>query len=86
MEKTVDKDAVFGVIAAVMSVPKETITDDSSPDTIETWDSVRHMNLVLALEETFEVSFGGDEISEMLSAELVVEIVKEKLGVSSMGA
>ena len=35
----------------------EEINEESSPDTIESWDSLRHMNIVIALEEEFNVQF-----------------------------
>ena len=45
------KEKVFGVIARVMDVPIESVNEESSPDTIGAWDSLKHMNLIMALEE-----------------------------------
>ena len=42
------------------------------------WDSLRHMNLIVALEEEFNIAFDEEEITDMLSLDLVVEIVKNK--------
>ncbi len=61
-----------------MDVPVEHITEDSSPDTVEKWDSLKHMNLILALEEEFDVQFSDDEVVEMLSVELILLTLKEK--------
>ena len=36
------------------------------------------MNLVMALEKQFKIKFTDDEITEMLSYELIVEIIKNK--------
>ena len=46
------------IVADIFAIPKERITVDSSPDTIETWDSLQHLNLVLAVEQDFGVQFG----------------------------
>ncbi len=73
-------EAVVKIVSQVMGVPVADITQDSSPDTIESWDSHRHMNLVLALEEEFDVMFGVEEITEMLNVGLVDVIVESKLG------
>ena len=35
------------VMSAVFEVPAKEINDESSPDTIESWDYVKHMNLVV---------------------------------------
>jgi len=69
------------VLSNILSVPQESISDDSSPDTIEKWDSVSHMNVVLALEEEFDISFSDVQIVEMLNYGLIRETMKE-LGVS----
>ncbi len=66
------------IMAQVFDVPNESINNDSSPDTIENWDSVNHMNLVLALEQAFSISFEPDEIIEMMNFELILIILKDK--------
>lgn len=67
------------VMSAVFDVPIEEINDESSPDTIESWDSLKHMNLVVALEEEFEIKFEDDEIVELLNYSLICSIIKDKL-------
>ena len=58
-------DKVQPIVADVMQIPLGYVTPASSPDTIETWDSLRHLNLVLALEESFGVQFSPEEIEQM---------------------
>jgi|TARA_B100001964_G_C14021519_1_gene504074 acyl carrier protein len=55
------------VMSAVFEIPVKQIKDDSSPDTIDTWDSLKHMNMVVALEEEFQIEFTDDEINKMLN-------------------
>ena len=66
------------IMSQVFDVPKESINNDSSPDTIDNWDSVNHMNLVLALEQAFGISFEPEEIIEMMNFELVLVILRDK--------
>jgi acyl carrier protein len=70
---------VLAVVADAIGVPAETLGPESSPDTVESWDSLKHMNLVLALESAFCVRFTGEDIMEMMSIELIVEIVRQRL-------
>ena len=65
-------------MSTVFEVPVEQINEDTSPDNMEDWDSIRHMNLVVALEEEFNVEFNDIEIIEMLNMALIVEIIKNK--------
>jgi acyl carrier protein len=71
------EDKVFAIVSKVMSYPMSNINIDSSPDTIEEWDSVKHINLMMALEEEFDVQFSPDEISDMLNVKLILLTLKE---------
>lgn len=71
------KDAVKKIMADVFMVPVESIPDDASPDSVAAWDSVNHMNLVVALEEAFDVQFDEVQIIEMLNIDLVVMSLQE---------
>lgn len=67
------KDRVCQIVSDVMNVPVEAVTPESSPDTIESWDSLKHMNVVLALEEEFGVEFDDEQIVQMLSVGAIVK-------------
>jgi acyl carrier protein len=65
-----------------MEVPVSTINDESSPETIENWDSFRGLVLADELETRFDVKFSLDDL---LSVKKVEDIKKNlaKHGVSS---
>lgn len=69
---------VHRIVSQILKVPIETITDDSSPDTIERWDSLQHMNLVMAIEEGMGVQFDAEQIAEMLNVGLILIALGEK--------
>ena len=71
------RERVYKIISQVFNVPIENINDESSSDDVETWDSLKHMNMVLALEEEFNVQFGEEQVLEMLNVGLIIEILKE---------
>ena len=70
---------VSATVADIFQLKAEDIRPDSSPDTIEAWDSLQHLNLVLALEQEFGVQFTPEEIEQLLSVELIVDLLAEKL-------
>jgi len=53
---------VFEIVARIMGVPVEAISLESSPETLENWDSLRHMKLILAIEESLDVQFNDQDI------------------------
>ena len=65
------------LMADVFGISPESIGEDASIDTIEEWDSHRHLNLVLALEERSGVSLTEQETVEILSYELIVAVLRE---------
>ena len=72
------KERIKNVMSAVFEIPEEQIKNDSSPDTIESWDSLKHMNLIIALEEEFEVEFTDNEIFELMNYTLIKSIITGK--------
>jgi acyl carrier protein len=77
-EETVRMQAkVLNVVSEVLGVPVDDLTDDSSPESIESWDSLKHMNLVLALEEEFGIRFSDEQIVAMLSVRSIKDAVAE---------
>lgn len=67
------------IMADVFNISVDEITEESSQDTIEAWDSLKHLDLVVALEEEFDISIPVEEIGAMVSFKLVSFIVKELL-------
>ena len=56
------RQRVFDVISNVMGVPRDQVSEATSPDNLEQWDSVRHVNLILAIEQEFGISFTDVDI------------------------
>jgi acyl carrier protein len=62
------------------SVLERTVTVDDSPSTVEAWDSIKHMNLMLAIEEEFGFAFLPDEMDEAKSIGQIARLVASKRG------
>lgn len=71
------EDTLRDVMSAVFTVPTEVITPDSSMDTIEGWDSLKHMNLVIALEDEFGVSIPDEDAADITSYALVKVVLED---------
>ena len=64
-------------MADIFELDAADIPDDASPGVIENWDSIRHMNLVVALEEEFDVRFNDTDIVDLITIPLIESIIKE---------
>ena len=71
-------EKVFKIISQVMKVPVEEINEQSSPENLAAWDSFQHMNLILALEEEFNIRFTDEEIVQVGDAGLILQTLQNK--------
>jgi acyl carrier protein len=67
------------ILADIFHIPVDQITLMSSPETIENWDSLNHLNVVLAIEQEFGVELMPEEIDQLLSVEHIMVLLDEKL-------
>ena len=74
-----NNDKIKNVMSTIFNVDKSAINNASSPETIEAWDSLQHMNLIVALEEEFGIVFNDDQISTMIDFKSVSEAVNENV-------
>lgn len=65
------------VMGAVFEVPVDIISESSSSDNVANWDSLRHLNLILALEEEFGVSIPDDEVGNLVNFKLIELTINE---------
>lgn len=73
------KQRILQVMSDVFDEPLENINEDASQDNIEGWDSLKHLDLVVALEEEFEITIPVEEVGNLVSFKLIVLVVKELL-------
>ncbi len=55
------------LVAQALQVPLEEVTGDAGSDTLEAWDSLGHLEVVLAVEQATKVKFSTQEIPQLTS-------------------
>ena len=73
----ISEEKIKDVLSAILSVPSASIDDKFSSDTCSEWDSLKHMNLVLALEEEFQVQIPDEEVGNMTSYKIIKLVLEE---------
>lgn len=66
-------------MADILNIPENAITESTSADNTEGWDSANHIQLVVALEQEFSISFDVNEIESMLTYQDILDTVQFKL-------
>ncbi|MDD9901449.1 MAG: acyl carrier protein [Alphaproteobacteria bacterium] len=71
-------DALIQLFSEVLDVDAAELNDNTSPDNLSKWDSLAAMNLVAAIEDTFDVRLSTKEIMKMSSIGLARKTLQEK--------
>lgn len=72
------KERILKIMAEVFEMNTQDFSDSINQEHLDNWDSLRHLNLVVELEEAFEVSYEPEEIAVMTSVEKILEITSLK--------
>nr|WP_296835408.1 acyl carrier protein [uncultured Marvinbryantia sp.] len=55
------------------------LQETTSSEDIDGWDSLEHINIVVAVEQTFSIKFTMDEVTGMKNIGEMVDIIMSKL-------
>ncbi len=65
------------VFAEALGIQKDRVLDTLEYNSIPEWDSVAHMSLVAALDETFDTMLDTDDVIDMSSFARARDIMKK---------
>lgn len=68
-----NSDKVLALMAESFNVERTLINEETSQKNLTAWDSLRHLNLIVALEDEFEVCFEPEQIAIMTSFSVIIE-------------
>ena len=57
------------IVADALKVPLSEVPPNASSDTLESWDSLRHLEIIMAVESATRISFATSEIVSLTSLE-----------------
>lgn len=70
------------LLSEVLQIPSPAITDELTMKAVDAWDSLKHMELIVALEQSFDIQLSFDEIVAMQSVSEIKRVLRER-GVTS---
>ena len=69
---------VFEIISRVVKIPAAKLNKDSGLGLVEGWDSLKHTELILQLENEFDISFDFHELDKITSVEKILSSLRLK--------
>lgn len=59
------QEQVFAIIRAVFAQPDLELSEATTAADVKDWDSFNHMNLIMRIEEEFNITFETEELGRM---------------------
>jgi acyl carrier protein len=56
----------------------KSISEQDSAETVASWDSVRHLTLMTAIEERFNIIFSADQMMDLTSVSAIVDALAQR--------
>jgi acyl carrier protein len=72
------KQTVEHIMADVLKMNETDITDNLTIDDLEAWDSLKHMDLVVSIEQAFNIELTFDEIIIMTSVVAIKRVLNDR--------
>ena len=64
-----NREGLRKLVADTLQLPLADVPSDASSETLEAWDSLRHLDIILAVESVANIKFATAEIVELTSLE-----------------
>jgi acyl carrier protein len=71
-------DQLVALMAECLRLPTGEITPELSIENSDAWDSLKHMEVVLSIEQAFDIRLTADEIVAMVSVGEIHRVLREK--------
>ena len=68
-------EQVKETIADTLNLPLTSINNDSSAENIDAWDSLAQVNLMIALEQTFDIQLEVEDFMDLTSAQAIIDYI-----------
>lgn len=72
-----NKTEIKEILARVFDIEISTISDNATQKDIIKWDSLQHLNLIVEIEDIYDISIDPEDISEMISLEKIIEVINK---------
>ena len=67
------------IFVAQLNVSEAEAKEDLKMDQIDAWNSLSHMNLIVAIEDVFKIELTGDDIAEMTTFSVIKKVTEKYL-------
>jgi acyl carrier protein len=66
------------ILADILEIPPDEVTPETGVGTVESWDSFRHLQAILAIEGEYGVQFDPQRIADLTTVALIQSELEAK--------
>ena len=72
-----NKASIIEIFNDILELDEGCVTQDSTPEDIDNWDSVSNVNIIVALEEEFRIKFKLEDIQDARTVKDFINLVNK---------
>ena len=65
------------IMSKVFEIDVSEISNNANQKEIMKWDSLQHLNLIVEIEDKYDISIDPEDISAMVTVEKIIEVVNK---------
>jgi len=73
------KAEVIDIVSNILNIKKSKITENSGINTIKQWDSLKHMQIISAIEEEYKIEFSEQELINSNNVKKLINSIKKSI-------
>ena len=71
------KIKIIDIISDILNIKKKEISNKTSMNIVQHWDSLKQMQIIIAIEDEFNIKFSEDNLIEANSVKKLIEATKK---------
>jgi acyl carrier protein len=79
MTRTEALESITGMLSEILDLDNLTLYEGTAADSIDGWDSINHVKLLIGLEEDLGVEFAPEEVEKLGTVKDLVDLLLEKV-------
>lgn len=68
---------IMEIMSKVFEIEMSDISENASQKEIMKWDSLQHLNLIVEIEDRYDISIDPEDIAVMVSIEKIIEVLNK---------
>lgn len=73
------KAEVINIVSNILNIKRSKITENSGINTIEEWDSLKHMQIISAIEEEYKIEFSEEQLIKSNNVKKLINSIKKNI-------